>query len=724
MEKEKKLNRTVMESEGQPRCGSCCCERCTNLQHGDIKKNEHYKAGIICFGIGVLFFILGALLSFEIISFDIIPAQHNAALIVCLFSYLLIAYPIIISVLKNISRGIIFDENFLMTVATCGAFAIGEYPEGVAVILFYRIGEAFEEAAVGKSKKSITSLLNIRADYVQLKIDGELKKVKPEDVPVGSTIVVAPGEKIPLDGLIETGASSLDTSALTGETMPRDVGEGNVVVSGSLNLNGLLTIRTTKTAGDSTVTKILDLVENSQSRKTQAENFITKFAKYYTPVVVISAALLAIVPPLIISGADFADWIHRALIFLVVSCPCALVISIPLSFFAGIGAASKKGILIKGGNYLEALNKIDSIIFDKTGTLTTGKFKVENIKTYGKYSSDDILFYCAHIEHFSKHPAAISICAEYTSPSVSDKRTVDTNIIENLHEIPGFGVSALVNGKNILAGNKKLMLSKNITAETNADGMQISMDENGLVVYVAIDNELAGCIKLSDELKASSKDSIAFIKRSGINVMILSGDTNDQVKEFAALAGIENYASDLLPQDKLQILEKTILSAKNKNTRRRAPHYFCSTEDLHSGFNAACNSAVPRTRNTLRADSIKPYGANNVVFVGDGINDAPALARSDIGIAIGAFGSDAAIEAADVVLMNGEPESLCTVINIAKKTHSIVRQNIVFALAVKAAILALGALGLASIWLAVFGDVGVAFIAVLNSIRNLRYTNS
>ncbi|GMO30134.1 MAG: heavy metal translocating P-type ATPase [Termitinemataceae bacterium] len=653
---------------------ACCCDHCavSSLSNAKIKtrKSILYYARFI---IGAVLFVLGFLLSVNFIEIPQTAKKFNIELLVCLISYLLIGFEVVLNAIKNILKMFsnfgetsiakkIFDENFLMTLATVGAFAIGEYPEAVAVMLFYRIGEAFEEAAVDHSRSSITDLLNIKSDWVNVKTNEGVEKVKPEEVSVGTLIVVTPGEKIPLDGIVVEGNSSLDTSALTGESMPRDVSTDTVVISGSVNLSGLLTVRTTKTASESTVSKILELVENSESRKTKAENFITKFSRYYTPIVVIAAVMLAFAVPLIFKNIEFKDSIHNALIFLVVSCPCALVISIPLGFFGGIGGASKHGILIKGSNYLDALNKIDTVVFDKTGTLTTGKFKVKEIVSLSDYTKEEVLKFAAYAEYYSKHPAAVSICEAFTN----DASAIDVTAIKDMEEIPGCGIRASVNGKIVLAGNKKILEQNKIVFK--------DVDIFGQKIYIAIDGIFAGCIHLSDELKASSKESIIWLKKLKINVMMLSGDTNEQTKEFARQTGIENYRAELLPQDKLRILEQTIAEKNHKK---------------------------------------------NVVFVGDGINDAPSLARSDVGVAIGAFGTDAAMEAADIVLLNGETSTFCKAIIIAGKTHAVVMQNIVFAIGVKAAILILGAIGAASIWLAVFGDVGVAFLAILNSVRNL-----
>ena len=596
---------------------------------------------------------------------------------VFLVSYFIIGGDVLVSAVKNILRGQVFDENFLMSIATIGAFAIGEYPEGVAVMLFYQLGELFQGIAVNNSRKSIIALMDIRPDYANLKTDSEIKKVNPDEIKVADIIVVKPGEKVPLDGKIITGNSTFDTSALTGESLPREAKTGDIVLSGFINKTGLVEIEVTKVFSESTVSKILDLVENSSSKKSKTENFITKFAKYYTPIVVITALIMAIFPPLLIPNATFTDWIYRALIFLVVSCPCALIISIPLGFFGGIGGASKHGILVKGANYLEALNDVESIVMDKTGTLTKGVFKVTEINVENNVKINDfennktdltqplLLKYAAHIEKFSSHPIAQSIVSEYENSIAK----TDESIVKDFKEISGFGIKANINNHQILAGNSKLMNSENI---------RFDKKENlGTVVYIAFDRQYIGNILISDEIKEDSPKAIRGMKANGIKeIVMLTGDNNTIGKNIAEKLEIDKVFAELLPNEKVEKLEEIYKTKSEKG---------------------------------------------KVVFVGDGINDAPVLARADIGIAMGGVGSDAAIEAADVVIMNDEPSKIVTAMKIAKKTKSIVWQNITLAFTVKIIVLILGLFGDATMWEAVFADVGVALLAVLNATRVLKY---
>mgnify|MGYP001008185616 CR=1 FL=1 len=596
---------------------------------------------------------------------------------VFLVSYFIIGGDVLVSAVKNILRGQVFDENFLMSIATIGAFAIGEYPEGVAVMLFYQLGELFQGIAVNNSRKSIIALMDIRPDYANLKTDSEIKKVNPDEIKVADIIVVKPGEKVPLDGKIITGNSTFDTSALTGESLPREAKTGDIVLSGFINKTGLVEIEVTKVFSESTVSKILDLVENSSSKKSKTENFITKFAKYYTPAVVITALIMAIFPPLLISGATFTDWIYRALIFLVVSCPCALIISIPLGFFGGIGGASKHGILVKGANYLEALNDVESIVMDKTGTLTKGVFKVTEINVENNVKINDfennktdltqplLLKYAAHIEKFSNHPIAQSIVSEYENSIAK----TDESIVKDFKEISGFGIKANINNHQILAGNSKLMNSENI---------RFDKKENlGTVVYIAFNRQYIGNILISDEIKEDSPKAIRGMKANGIKeIVMLTGDNNAIGKNIAEKLEIDKVFAELLPNEKVEKLEEIYKTKSEKG---------------------------------------------KVVFVGDGINDAPVLARADIGIAMGGVGSDAAIEAADVVIMNDEPSKIVTAMKIAKKTKTIVWQNITLAFAVKLIVLIIGLFGDATMWEAVFADVGVALLAVLNATRVLKY---
>ncbi|BBM45500.1 heavy metal translocating P-type ATPase [Leptotrichia trevisanii] len=596
---------------------------------------------------------------------------------VFLVSYLIIGGDVLLSALKNILKGQVFDENFLMAIATVGAFAIGEYPEGVAVMLFYQLGELFQGIAVNNSRKSIIALMDIRPDYANLKTDDGIKKVNPEEIKVADIIVVKPGEKVALDGKIINGSSTFDTSALTGESLPREAKTGDSVLSGFINKTGLIEIEVTKVFSESTVSKILNLVENASSKKSKTENFITKFAKYYTPAVVITALIMAIFPPLLISGATFTDWIYRALIFLVVSCPCALIISIPLGFFGGIGGASKHGILVKGANYLEALNDVESIVMDKTGTLTKGVFKVTEINVENNVKINDfennktdltqslLLKYAAHIEKFSTHPIAQSIVSEYENSATK----TDESIVKDFEEISGFGIKANINNHQVLAGNSKLMNSENI---------EFTEKENlGTVIYIAFDGQYIGNILISDEIKADSPKAIKGMKANRIKeIVMLTGDNKAIGKNIAQKLGIDKVFAELLPNEKVEKLEEIYKTKSEKG---------------------------------------------KVVFVGDGINDAPVLARADIGIAMGGVGSDAAIEAADVVIMNDEPSKIVTAMKIAKKTKTIVWQNITLAFAVKLIVLLLGLFGDATMWEAVFADVGVALLAVLNATRVLKY---
>ena len=580
-----------------------------------------------------------------------------------LASYLLVGGEILLRAFRNILKGQIFDENFLMCIATLGAFAIKALPEGVAVMLFYQIGEFFQDAAVNNSRKSISALMDIRPDYANLKTGIEFKRVAPDEVNVGQIILVRPGEKIPLDGKILSGNSSLDMSALTGESKPKDVSVGDQVLSGSINKNGILEIEVMKEFGESTVSKILELVKNASSKKAPTEKFITKFARFYTPIVVYIALGLALIPPIFIPGATFSSWVYRALIFLVVSCPCALVISIPLGFFGGIGAASKNGILIKGGNYLEALNNVDTIVFDKTGTLTKGVFKLTKVVSTSDETKENILKYAAYAERFSSHPIAASILKEYG-------KEFDNGDIGEYEDIPGLGIKMKIEGRVTLVGNDKLMEKEKIQFGPT--------DEIGSVVHVAADGRYLGYLVISDEIKEDSKQTILELESIGINrIVMLTGDTREEAEKIAKLLGIKEYYADLLPQDKVDKLESLGLEMSKSGSKRK------------------------------------------LLFVGDGINDAPVLSLADVGIAMGGIGSDAAIEAADVVIMNDQPSKLVGAIKIAKATNQIVWQNIIFAFAVKGVVLLLGAGGMATMWEAVFADIGVALIAIINAMRVL-----
>ena len=580
--------------------------------------------------------------------------------VIYIIAYIIVGFEIVRKALRNITRGKVFDENFLMTVATIGAFGIGEFPEAASVMLFYQVGELFQSYAVDKSRKSIASLMDIRPDYANIEKDGKLEKVDPDEVKIGDIIVVKPGEKIPLDGTVVEGKTNLDTKALTGEPMPREANIGDDVISGCINLNGLIKVKVTKEFGESTVSKILDLVENASSKKSKSENFITKFAAYYTPIVVIIAVILAIVPPLIIPGAEFSDWIYRALSFLVVSCPCALVISIPLSFFGGIGGASKMGILIKGSNYLEALANTEIVVFDKTGTLTEGDAKVQKIEAEG-ISKEELLEITALAENFSNHPIAISIKSEYNKP-IDEKRIVKTQ------ELTGRGIKATIDEKEVLVGNEKLMKEEKIDYKECTDA--------GTALYVAIDKKYVGYILIADSIKKDSKKAIQNLKKNGIKqTVMLTGDRKQVGEVVAKELGIDKVYTELLPDGKVEKVEELL---KEKSPKGK------------------------------------------LAFVGDGINDAPVLAISDIGIAMGALGSDAAIEAADVVLMTDEPSKIVDAIHLSKKTMRIVKENITFAILVKVIVLILSAFGLSTMWEAVFADVGVSIIAIINALRVLR----
>ena len=580
--------------------------------------------------------------------------------ILYLIAYIIVGYNIVLKALRNILRGKVFDENFLMTIATIGAFFIGEFPEAVAVMLFYQIGELFQSYAVDKSRKSVANLMDIRPDYANVYRDEEIEKVDPNEVNIGEIILIKPGEKIPLDGIVIEGTSMLNTLALTGESVPRSINVNDEVLSGCINSEGILKVKVTKKFGESTVSKILDLVENASSRKSKSENFISKFARYYTPIVVIVAVILAIIPPIIIKDATFNDWIYRALSFLVVSCPCALVISIPLSFFGGIGASSKIGVLVKGSNYLEALANTEIVVCDKTGTLTEGIFKVQKIDAIG-YSDEYLLRYTAYAENFSNHPIALSIKEAYG-------KDINEKLISETKEFKGMGVIAKVDSKDILVGNEKLMRENNIKFKKS--------EEIGTTIYIAINNVFAGSITISDKIKEDSYKAIKLFKNNNVkNIVMLTGDKESISKEVAKELSIDNYYSELLPQDKVKIVEK-LMKEKSSNGK--------------------------------------------LIFIGDGINDAPVLALSDIGVAMGGLGSDAAIEAADVVIMTDEPSKIADAIKISKKTMTIVKENIVFAITVKILVLILSALGIATMWAAVFADVGVSILAIINALRILK----
>lgn len=589
----------------------------------------------------------------------LLKLQGGIRLSTYLLAYFIVGYDVLIRAGKNLVNRTPFDENFLMTLATIGAFIIGEYPEGVAVMLFYQVGELFQGMAVNRSRKSIKALTDIMPDYANLEKDNEIVVVDPTEVRIGDYIIIKPGEKVPLDGLVVEGESSLDTSNITGESVPRSIGVGNQIISGVINNQGLLKVKVEKEFGESTVTKILDLVENASSRKAPTEQFISKFARYYTPAVVFIALGIGILPTLFFNG-ELTDWAYRAFVFLVISCPCALVISIPLGFFGGIGAASKEGILVKGGNFLEALNYVDRVVFDKTGTLTKGVFKVTKVKAYDGYSEDEVLELAAYGESYSNHPIALSILDEYG-------RDIRKEYIVDYREIPGKGISVNIDEADILLGNKGLLIDNNIDF--------VEEESIGTVVYVAREGRHVGTIIVSDEIKASVRDDLSSLKDLGVQeTVMLSGDNGSTARKVGDLIGIDKVHGDLLPQDKVLKLEEILSESSGKK----------------------------------------------VAFVGDGVNDAPVLARADVGIAMGGLGSDAAIEAADIVILTDEISKIATGIKIAKKTKRIVSQNIVIALGIKLMVLGLGAAGLASMWQAVFADVGVSLIAILNSIRVLK----
>jgi Zn2+/Cd2+-exporting ATPase len=620
-----------------------------NGEAGEIRKREIARL------------IAGGILFAAAIVFDF---KDWIELTLFLASYIIVGSDVLLRAVKGILNGQVFSEYFLMSLATIGAFFVGAYSEGVAVMMFYLIGELFQDMAVDHSRKSITSLMDIRPDYANLKTGSELQKVSPEDVKIGDTIVIKPGEKIPLDGRVVGGCSMVDTSALTGESMPRELKPGKDALSGFLNKNGVLTVEVTKEFGESTVSRILDLVQNASSRKAPTENFITKFARYYTPVVVFGALALATVPTLVIPGAKFSDWLYRALVFLVVSCPCALVISVPLGFFGGIGGASKRGILVKGSNFLEALNNVETVVFDKTGTLTRGAFEVTSVNAQNGFTEEDLIKYAAYAESYSNHPIADSIVGAYG-------KEIDKGKIYKHMEMAGQGVKVRIEGKEVLAGNTRLM---------EDEGIEYSkVDLFGTVVHVAIDNMYAGSIVISDEVKDDAGAAIKELKSLGIGkTVMLTGDLKAVGERIGKQLGLDEVYTEMLPADKVEKIESM---------------------------------------------EIKKSSKGKIVFVGDGINDAPVLARADIGIAMGGLGSDAAIEAADIVIMTDEPSKVATIIKIAKKTRQIVAQNIIFALGVKAVFLILGAFGVATMWEAVFADMGVALIAIFNAMRVMNTKN-
>jgi Cd2+/Zn2+-exporting ATPase len=652
---QKKIFQTLL-----PNQNSCGCEQTNG--HEDDKEEFSLKNQIIKFGPGCGIYAVA-------LTFDLSFWLSFALFFV---SYLLIGWDVVLSAIKNVLRGKIFDEFFLMTIATLGAFAIKEFPEAVAVMLFFKVGEMFQDFALNRSRRSIKSLLEIRPDYANLQLDSGSQKVDPDSVNIGDIILIKPGERVPLDGIVLQGTSMLDTSALTGESIPKSIKTNGEILSGMINKTGLLTVQVTKKFSESTISKILDLVENASTKKAPTEKFITKFAKIYTPVVVFGAVLIAILPvalynipiftPMFAHQETFSEWIYKALIFLVISCPCALVISIPLGFFGGIGAASKQGILVKGSNFLEGLNHLHTVVWDKTGTLTKGVFKVSKIVSFNGFSKDEILEYAAFAENHSGHPIARSILQAFGGK-------IDERLIENYEEIAGHGIKANINGREIFVGNEKILQLKNITnPNTNI---------SGTVVHVAVNGTYAGHIIIADEIKQDSNEAVRSLKNLGVkNQVMLTGDSQSAAKSIAEELGIEKVYAELLPKQKVEKLEEVL--SENSDFKKMT------------------------------------------AFVGDGINDAPALIRSDIGIAMGALGSDAAIEAADIVLMSDDPSRIPVAISISRKTRIIVWQNIVFALGVKGVFLFIGTFGYVTMWEAVFADVGVALLAILNSTRILK----
>lgn len=613
--------------------------------------NKKMKRQFIRIVVSLLLVIIPFFLNFDI-------SLYRSILYIV--AYIIVGYDIVLKAVRNILRGKVFDENFLMSMATLGAFCIREFPEAVAVMLFYQVGELFQDYAVDKSRRSVAALMDIRPDYANVCCKEKIKQVDPDEVNIGEIILIKPGEKIPLDGVVVDGESMLNTLALTGETVPRRVSVGDGVLSGCINQDGILKIQVSKKFGESTVSKILDLVENASSRKSRSENFISKFAKYYTPIVVILAVMLAVIPPFIIKDAEFSDWLYRALAFLVASCPCALVISIPLSFFGGIGAASKIGVLVKGSNYLEALAKTEVVVCDKTGTLTEGEFKVQKVDAI-RISSEELLRYAAYAEFYSNHPISLSLKQEYNK-DIHDK------LITNVKEISGKGVFANVEGYDILVGNEKLMQEYDVLFEESR--------AIGTIVYVAIDKKFAGTILIADKIKEDSYEAIKQFRKNNVKkIIMLTGDLENISKDVAETLELDEYHAGLLPQDKVALVDE-IMREKSADGK--------------------------------------------LVFIGDGMNDAPVLALADIGIAMGGVGSDAAIEVADIVVMTDEPSRVASCIQISKKTMRIVNENIIFAIAVKILILILSAIGLSTMWAAVFADVGISVLAIINALRILR----
>ena len=643
-------------------CG--CASNQHRESHNHNEKEFNLQQELLAVAIPFMLFIVGLIFYQPLHDTPFSSGEY----LIFISAYLLSGWSVLSAAGRNILRGQIFDENFLMTIATLGAIAIHELPEGVAVMLFFQIGELFQGFAVGKSRRSIKALLEVRPDTANLLIDGVVREVNPEEVEVGDTIIIKPGEKVPLDGKILSGNSQVDTSALTGESVPRTVREGETILAGVINQTGSLTVQVTKLFAESSIAKILDLVENANSKKAPTEKFITRFARYYTPVVVFLSLAFAILPPLLIPGATGKQWVYRALVLLVISCPCGLVISIPLGYFGGVGGAAKRGILVKGSTFLDALTDVKTVIFDKTGTLTEGVFQVTKISPYNDYSESEILTLVAIAESQSNHPVARSIMQAYENQIPDSDITISYSDVTDYEEIPGQGISAKVRGMAVLAGNDRLLHHKKVEHD--------SCDLEGTVVHIAIDSKYAGYILISDRIKEDAPRAIAQLKRIGITeTVMLTGDNRVVAQNVAHKLSLDTYKAELLPEDKVEAIE-----------------YY-----LH-----------------------KSHKKSKVAFVGDGINDAPVIARADVGMAMGALGSDAAIETADVVLMNDAPSKVAEAINVARKTHSIVWQNIILAMAVKALFILLGAIGIATLWEAVFADVGVALLAIFNASRVLK----
>ena len=643
-------------------CG--CASNQHRESHNHNEKEFNLQQELLAVAIPFMLFIVGLIFYQPLHDTPFSSGEY----LIFISAYLLSGWSVLSAAGRNILRGQIFDENFLMTIATLGAIAIHELPEGVAVMLFFQIGELFQGFAVGKSRRSIKALLEVRPDTANLLIDGVVREVNPEEVEVGDTIIIKPGEKVPLDGKILSGNSQVDTSALTGESVPRTVREGETILAGVINQTGSLTVQVTKLFAESSIAKILDLVENANSKKAPTEKFITRFARYYTPVVVFLSLAFAILPPLLIPGATGKQWVYRALVLLVISCPCGLVISIPLGYFGGVGGAAKRGILVKGSTFLDALTDVKTVIFDKTGTLTEGVFQVTKISPYNDYSESEILTLVAIAESQSNHPVARSIMQAYENQIPDSDITISYSDVTDYEEIPGQGISAKVRGMAVLAGNDRLLHHKKVEHD--------SCDLEGTVVHIAIDSKYAGYILISDRIKEDAPRAITQLKRIGITeTVMLTGDNRVVAQNVAHKLSLDTYKAELLPEDKVEAIE-----------------YY-----LH-----------------------KSHKKSKVAFVGDGINDAPVIARADVGMAMGALGSDAAIETADVVLMNDAPSKVAEAINVARKTHSIVWQNIILAMAVKALFILLGAIGIATLWEAVFADVGVALLAIFNASRVLK----